>query len=263
MKKQNQLLIAIVVYLLYVTTIFLSNWLMKMSVTVHSENLEKISGMLFGFVAIPVFSLFIPIWLARKWQLDYSFWPRSKNVFLVIVVMAIFTFLVSEEAIRKLIESGLSFKTFSIHFLSTCLFHVTYYPLFVLLLFPIFRNSYGLVKGVLLTSFLFAMYHLCQFYFYPAGISLRIQLFLFCYFILSLILYLWSESLILTALVHQINGAISIASNGSIHTEMDFLYYLTIVIMIIFFGYMISQIIRNKDKMIFRSQWWLNVQIQN
>lgn len=260
MNKRKQLIMGSLVYIAYVGLIALSNFFMKMSVSNHNETYEAISGIIFGFVAIPIFSIIIPFFLVKKWKLDFSYWPKSKNIILVFIVMLLFTFLVNFEAIKTLIHLGISFKEFTIHFISIMLFHTSYYPLFVLLLFPVLRKNFNLIISIIITALAFSLYHLAQFHFYPAGLTLTVQVFLFSYFCASLLLYLWSESVILVAIVHQISGAVAVAANGSIHTEIDFLFYLTIIIISLFFGFMIIQTVRKKDNYI--ESWWLKTKIE-
>ena len=261
MDKRKQLIIASVVYFFYVAIILTSNIFMEMSISNNNETYEMISGILFGCIGIPIFSIIIPIWLAKKWKLDFSFWPKKKNLLLVVSVMLIFIFLVNFESIKALIQSGLKFDVFIIHFISIMLFHTTYYPLLVLLLFPVLRRNLNLRMSIIITALAFSLYHLAQFHFYPAGTTLTVQVFLFSYFAASLLLYLWSESLILVAIVHQISGAVAVAANGSVHGEIDFLFYLTILIISFFFGYMVIQVIRKKDRINFNKNWWLSMKI--
>ncbi len=251
---------ASLVCLVYVGLIALSNYFMKMSLSTHNETYEAISGIIFGFIAIPIFSIIIPFLLVKKWKLDFSFWPKTKNIIFVLMVMLLFTFLINFEAIKTLINDGVNPNTFIIHFISIMLFHTTYYPLFILLLFPVLRKNFNLIISIIITALAFSLYHLAQFHFYPAGLSLAVQVFLFSYFCASILLYLWSESVILVAIVHQISGAVAVAANGSIHTEMDFLFYLTIIIMSLFFGFMIIQTVRKKDN--YNGNWWLKIKME-
>lgn len=257
MKKQ--LFITFLIYILYVGIILLANIFMEMSLSQNKETFEMLSGISFGFIGIPIFSLIIPIWLSKRWKLDFSFWPKKKNIFLVLSILFLFTFLINFESIKTLMHSGLSINVFIIHFIGILLFHTTYYPLFVLLIFPVLRKNVNTQVSIVLTALLFSLYHLAQFHFYPSGLTINVQIFLFCYFIASLLLYLWSESLILVALVHQISGSIAVAANGSIHGEMDFLFFLTIPIITIFFGYMIYQSIKGKDKINYNEKWWITI----
>ena len=136
MRKRGQLITVSIIYGTYVLIIFLSNFFMRLSESTGNETFEMISGISFGFIGIPIFSIIIPIWLSKKWQLEFSFWPKTKNLFLVIFVLTILTFLLNFESIKTLMLSGIPIKVFCIHYVSTLLFHVTYYPLFVLLIFP-------------------------------------------------------------------------------------------------------------------------------
>jgi hypothetical protein len=255
MTKEKKLLFALLVYGLYVALMALSNVFMKMSIASGNESFEMVSGILLGFVGIPIFSIIIPFYLTYKWKLDFSFWPKQKKLGSVLGLMILFLFLINFESIKALMASGLSLNAFAVHFISIMLFHTTYYPLFVLLLFPVLRLNFNVQFSILLTALAFSLYHLAQFHFYPSGLTLSVQIFLFSYFSASLLLYLWSESLILVAIVHQFSGAFAVAANGSIHDEIDFLFYLTIVIISLFFGYMIVQAIRNKDN--YNESWWL------
>lgn len=260
MNKRKQLIIACSVYIIYTGLIALSNFFMKMSLINHNDSYEAISGIIFGFIAIPIFSIFIPFFLAIKWKLDYSFWPKTKNLLLVLFVMFLFLFLVNFESIKALVSDGIGIRDFTVHFISIMLFHTTYYPLLVIMLFPVLRKHFNIKISIILTALAFSLYHLAQFHFYPAGLSLTVQVFLFCYFSASLLLYLWSESIILVAIVHQISGAVAVASNEAVHNKMDFLFYLTIIIISIFFGFMIVQTIRKKDN--FNESWWLKTKIE-
>lgn len=122
------------------------------------------------------------------------------------------------------------------------------------------RKNFGVTASLLVTSILFALYHLAQFHFFPAGTTPLLQLFLFVTFIISLLFYVWSESLILVSLVHSTNGAIGLVANGTIFNKIDFLFYLTIIIVGSFFGYMIVQSIRKKDN--YTKNWWLKTKIE-
>ena len=66
--------------------------------------------------------------------------------------------------------------------------------------------------------------------------------------------------MILVSLVHSTNGAIGLAANGTIFNEIDFLFYLTIIIVGSLFGYMIIQSFRKKDN--YDENWWLKTKIE-
>ena len=260
MNKRKQLIITGLIFIAYTGLIIASNIFMKMSVSANNKTYEMISGILFGFIAIPIFSIIIPIWLSKKWQLDFSFWPKRKKIWIVLAILTIYILIANFESIKSIMHNQISIKDFIIHYISAMLFHVTYYPLFVLLILPIIRKYFGLKSGILFTSLLFALYHLAQFHFFPAGTTPLLQFFLFITFIVSLLFYLWSESLILVSLVHSTNGAIGLVANGTLFNEIDFLFYLTIIIVGSLFGYMIMQSFRKKDN--YTENWWLKTKIE-
>ncbi|MBU0935989.1 MAG: hypothetical protein KKI09_07020 [Spirochaetes bacterium] len=257
MNVKSKLFIASAIYLIYTGTIALSNQLMKMSLINGSEVYQALSGVLFGFIGIPFFGIILPFFLARKWKLEYSFWPQTKKTSQVLLVFALFLFVVNFESIKALSGSSIGIPAFVIHFVSILLFHTTYYPLFAVLLLPVLRLTFSTKTSVLITALAFSLYHLAQFHFYPAGLTLAVQLFLFAYYTVSLLLYLWSESLILVALAHQVTGAVSVALNGSLHDDIDFLFYLTCVIISLYFTYMIVQSFRRRNAI--NKSWWISL----
>ena len=160
-------------------------------------------------------------------------------------------------------NSGISIRDFAVHYISALLFHVTYYPLFAVFMFPILRKNFGLIGGLILTSLAFALYHLAQFHFFPAGLTPIMQALLFAAFTANLLFYLWGESIILVALAHSTSGAIGLIANGTVFNQIDFVFFLTIVIMIILFGYMIYQELKYGKRIVFDADWWLQVSIKD
>ncbi|MFH1825219.1 MAG: CPBP family glutamic-type intramembrane protease [Candidatus Firestonebacteria bacterium] len=235
-----------------------------MSILTHNKNLEEVSGILFGFIGIPIFSIILPLWLAKKWQLPYSFWPKSKRWVLVAIILLIYIFLSFFEPIKMVLNSGISIRDFAVHYISSMFFHVAYYPLFAVFMFPIFRKNFGLIKGLVLTSLAFALYHLAQFHFFPAGTTISMQIFLFVLFITLLLLYLWSESIILMALTHSICGAVGLIAGGKLFNDIDIIFYLAIIYMVVLFGYMIQQELKYRKRVEeFDADWWLQISIKD
>jgi hypothetical protein len=145
--KRRQLGIAFGIYLGYTGIIACANILMRKSVITGDEMYENIAGILFGFIAIPVFSIILPLLLAKKWHLDYSFWPKDKPWIAVVAVLIICSYFGFREPITAVLTSGVSFPDFLIHLVSTSFFHIPYYPLFLVFLFPIFRKNFGVFWG--------------------------------------------------------------------------------------------------------------------
>lgn len=247
--------VALGIYAAYAALVAAANILMSRSG--GGDLWEAASGILLGFVAIPVFSIILPIALARRRSLDASFWPRTKPLPLVLAVFAIYLLICGYEPLKVVLRSPPGLRDFAVHFVSAMLFHVSYYPLFALLLLPSLRRSVGLGAAVPLTALLFALYHLAQFHFFPAGTGFGFQLLLFASFCASLALYLWSESLILTTLAHSVNGALGLAANGTLFAEIDFVFFLTIVIVGGLYAYMAFRAVKARESTDFRAAFWI------
>jgi len=258
MKSRTNLFIGMLIFIIYCLIIILSNYFMSKADTLNNENYEMISGILFGFIGIPIFSIIVPIYLANKWKLDYSIWPKSKNAFLVVIFIVCYIILTNYTSFKYFLTSTYTVQDYIIHYTSTLLFHVTYYPLFLIFLFPVLRANFGLWIGIISTSILFALYHLTQYYFFPAGTTLLMQIVLTIAFAFNILIYLWSESILLVSLLHSTNGAIGLIANGTIFNEVDFVFYLTIVIVVsLFLYYLIKETNQRKTKE-YNDEWWIH-----
>jgi hypothetical protein len=260
-EKGRQLVIALFIYLAFTLLIGAANVLNYIGERDGMlETMEPIAGMLMGFLAFPVFCIGLPLWLARRWKLEFSFWPRNKNWLLGVAVIALYVLLTQEQSLARIAAMNIPPFDFLIHFVSTTLFHVSYYPLFAVLLLPVFRRSFGLLASLVAVAALFALYHLSGFYYFPAGLTLRLQILLFASFLVNLLLYLWTESLILVALVHTIGGSAGLAVNGTLFNQVDEMLIVTAIIMISLFTYMIVYEIRHRERP-YRAGWWLQTEI--
>lgn len=175
-------------------------------------------------------------------------------------IVALYVFLVNHQSLAKIATMDISASDFVIHFVSTTLFHITYYPLFAVLLLPVIRRNFGLGVGLVATSVLFALYHLAQFYYFPEGVTLRLQVLLFASFIVSLLLYLWTENLILVALAHNVSGSVGLVVNGTLFNQVDEMLMITAVVMIGLFAYMMVYELRHRGRA-YHAERWLQVEI--
>lgn len=105
MNNRKQLIISSIVFISYTGLILVSNIFMKMSVSENNEAYEMISGIIFGFIAIPIFSIIIPIWLSKKWQLDFSFWPKGKKLLIILFILIIYVLIANFEAIKSIMNT--------------------------------------------------------------------------------------------------------------------------------------------------------------
>ena len=262
-EKRRQLVIAVAVYLIFTLLIGVANVLNAVGERNGTlETLEPIAGMLMGLVAFPVFCIGLPLWLARRWRLPFSFWPRHKGWLLGVGIALLYVVLTQEQSLSRLASLGVAPLDFLVHFLSTTLFHVSYYPLFVVLLLPVMRKNFGLAVGLVATAALFALYHLVSFYYFPAGLTLHLQVLLFASFLVNLLLYLWTENLILVALVHAIGGSVGLAVNGTLFNQVDELMIITAVIMAGLLAYMVVYEARHRARP-YQVGWWMRAEIDS
>ena len=260
-EKNRRLLLALAVFAGF-TLLFLAaniiNYLGERDGTL--EVMEPIAGMILGFLVFPVFCIGLPLWLARRWKLEYSFWPRGKNWLAGVAIAALYVLLTQQQSISQLLAMGIPAADFLIHFVSSALFHVSYYALFAVLLLPVLRRNFGLAGGLAGTALLFALYHLAGFYYFPAGVTLPLQILLFASFLVDLLLYLWTENLILVSLIHTIGGSVGLAVNGTLFNQVDEMLIVSAVILAGFFAYMIVYHLRQRGRP-YRADWWLQTKI--
>jgi hypothetical protein len=260
-ENRRQLVITLGIYVIFTALFALVNYLMilgEQNGTV--EILEPVSGMIMGFVMFPIFCIGLPLWLARKWKLDFSFWPRKKNWLLGLAILAVYVYLGQIYALTELVGRGIPLTDFAIHFVSTMLFHISYYPLFAILMLPVLRKNFGLAAGVVVPALLFALYHLAGFYYFPGGLKPLMQIELFAAFFADLLLYLWTENVILVALAHNIEGSVGLAINGTLFNRVDEMLIVTAIIMTGLFAYMIVYEIRHRNRP-YNKGWWLRTEI--
>jgi hypothetical protein len=259
--RRRQVIISLAIYSMFTLLMLCANVLNYVGEREGTlETLEPIAGMIMGFVAIPIFAIALPLWLARRWELEYSFWPRRKSWLAGVGVVLLYLCVAQQQSLTQLATMGIGAGDFLVHFVSTMMFHVSYYPLFAVLLLPMVRKNFGLLAGLVVTSALFAAYHLAGFYYFPAGVTLRLQVLLFASFMVSLLLYLWTENLILVALAHNVGGSVGLAVNGTLFNQVDELLWVTILLMVGLLGYMVAFEIRHRARL-YRDGWWLRVQI--
>ncbi|MGD2147798.1 MAG: hypothetical protein PVH41_13970, partial [Anaerolineae bacterium] len=110
------------------------------------------------------------------------------------------------------------------------------------------------------TAALFGLYHLASFCYFPAGLTLRLQVLLFASFLANLLLYLWTENLILAALVHTVGGSVGLAVNGTLFNQVDELMIITAVVMAGLFAYMIVYEVRHQARP-YHDGWWMAAEI--
>jgi hypothetical protein len=258
-EKRLQLTITLGIYMIFIALFALANSLMLLGERNGTvESIEPIAGMIMGLLMFPVFSITLPLWLAHKWKLDFSFWPRGKNWLFGLAIIAIYVFLGQMYAINTIASQGISIKDFTVHFISTTLFHISYYPLFAVLMLPVLRKNFGLATGLIVPALLFALFHLAGFYYFPGGLQPWMQAGLFAAFLVDLFIYLWTENIILVAIAHNISGSVGLVVNGTLFNQVDEMLIVTAIIMTGLFAYMIVYEIRHQERP-YNRDWWLQM----
>jgi hypothetical protein len=260
-QKNVRVVIALAIYLAFTLAFGAANLLSHIGEREGTlETMDPIAGMLMGLLVFPVFGLALPLWLARRWGLEFSFWPRSKRWPLAVAVVALYVLLTQQQTIESVAGMGIAPFDYLIHFTSSSLFHISYYPLLVGFVMPVVRDRFGLAAGLLGTAALFALFHLAGFYYFEAGTTLRMQVLLFAAFLASQILYLWTESLIMVALAHSVNGSLGLAVNGTLFNQVDEMLIVTAFLMTGLFAYMIVYEVRHRGRPR-RAGFWLQTKI--
>lgn len=229
-QTQGRVVLAVGVVIVYTALIAVANLFADYAQGDDDSPWMAASGMLLGLVAIPVFSIILPLWFAARWNLSRSWWPPRDRVLPSIVVIAIYMVIANFGAIRALAGSGADPFRFAVHFTSAMLFHVPYYPLFAVLLFQTLRACRGTRIAMIATAAAFSLYHLAQWHFFPDGAQPLWLVLLFFAFLVDLVLYLYTRSLMLVALSHSLGGAANMASAGTWFDNIDLVFGLTIVI---------------------------------
>lgn len=228
--EKRRFIWAMVILFSFTAIIALSNYIAALSGG-DEESVEMIiSGILFGFLAIPIFSVALPLWLSRRWTLPRSWWPHHGHWSVSVGILILYVILGNFLGVQILLKEGFNPIRFIIHFISSMLFHIPYYPLFAILIFVTARAWRGTWFALAITALAFSLYHLAHFHFFPAGIKPIFLIGLFAAFAWDLLLYLFTRSLFLVAFAHCISGAVGMASQGTYHDGVDFVFFLTIVI---------------------------------
>lgn len=248
--------IATAVYLGFTACFLAANAVMsRADATGRLEMLEPVAGALLGLLAFPVFAIGLPLWLSRRWGLTVSFWSLERHPAVVMIVIGAYLLITQERSLAQLAALGIPTAEFGLHAVSTSLFHISYYPLFAALLLPAWRARLGVWPAVAICAALFALFHLAGFYYFPSGVTLRMQALLFVAFGINMLLYLWSRNMMLVALVHSLTGAIGLAVNGTLFNQVDEMLIVTVVLMTALFAYTIAYEVRHRKRNADGSYW--------
>ncbi len=255
--------IAFFIFLLSALTAFMGNKGLEMAFTNGSLWQEIISYVLIAGFAICLFGVILPVRLATRWKLTCSFWPKNKNPLHIIFFLGLWFVLLNYENLSAIRVSQISGIRFSIHLIHTLLLQITYYPLFAMFLFPVFRRRYGLWWSLLMNGVLFTLIHIAQTYLYPELNHSYAAGYLFVTFIVYMLLYIWSESLILVMIVHVITNALLLASKGVVYEGTGVLFWLSVLITFGVLVYMIRGAIQKKNTHQNNPDFWISIELKD
>ena len=263
MDEKQQIRRAVLVYILFTLTIALSNRFMYVFDITSQAWMQTVSILLITIFAIPVAGILLPLYLARKWNVTFSFWPRNKNVLHVIFFFALWFILFNFQNLSDLRNQNILFSQIFIHFIKTLFLQITTYTLFMILLFPVFRKRYGLWWSLFGTSILYTLYHQAQFYFFPLGITMTMRAYLFITFIAYLLIYIWSESVILTGLVHISSHTLMLISEEILYTGTDIWFWSILIILTATLVYMIRESVIKRKLPQDNRDFWMYVKMKD
>jgi hypothetical protein len=190
------------------------------------------SAVTLGVVAVPVFSVILPLWLAARWGLAISWWPEAQDWPLAALLTVGSVVVSSFDGLRAVFAAGnLSLAAFAVHFTSVALFQVSTFPLFAVLILGAWRPVTGLVPAMAVAASAVALTHLAQWVFFPATAGGGVLLLLFFAFLADLLLYLLTRSLWLAALAHCMTGAVALARTGTVFSNKDFIFWISAVLL--------------------------------
>lgn len=256
---RRQALIALVVTAAFTLLIAIANVLALRSGGDETSVQMMASGLILALLALPVFSIFLPLWLAHRWKLAYRWWPARGQWAGAVALIAAYVFMLNFDAISALAQDpGFDPARFAIHFVSAMLFHVPYYLLFAILLLRTTERWLGLWPAIAITAAAFSLYHLGQFYFFPAGTDPLWLILLFIVFAADLLIYLVTRSLMLVAIGHCVSGAVNMARAGTYFDGIGFVFFATIALLGFIFLWSVFETARHSAPA-GRGQSWLRL----
>jgi len=126
---------AVLLFVVFSAIIAVSNYFAALSGGDEESVYMMVSGILFGFLGIPLFMIILPLWLSKRWNLPRWWWPQKGNRSLSVAIMVLYFVVGNFVSAQQLMQQNFDVIRFIIHFISSMLFHVPYYPLFAILIF--------------------------------------------------------------------------------------------------------------------------------
>lgn len=263
MDEKRKIHYALSIFILSGISVYLGNLGLEKALSLGNPWYQVGGYILLAGFGLALFGIYMPFRMASRWGLPYAFWPKNKNPLHVIFFLALWFVLMNYDNLTIIRMIGLNWSTFFGHFTQTLLIQAVYYPLFAMLLFPAFRKRYGLWWSLFINGVLFTVYHTLFPAIFPEIVHSYAAGYLFITFIAYMLLYIWSESLILVMIVHLFSNAILLASKGVIYDSETAPIAIPLLLTVGTLAGMIYGLLRQKDTPINDPDFWISINLKD
>ncbi|MCD6235253.1 MAG: hypothetical protein DRP86_01590 [Candidatus Neomarinimicrobiota bacterium] len=263
MNEKKKIRKALFVLILSGLSVYLGNLGLEKALSLGNTWYEAGAYILLAGIGICLFGIYLPFRMASRWELPYAYWPKNKNPIHVIFFLALWFVLMNYDNLTLIKLNGLNWGVFLEHLSQTLLIQVVYYPLFAMLLFPAFRERYGLWWSLFINGVLFTLYHALFPALFPEIVHSYTAGYLFITFIAYMLLYIWSESLILVMIVHILSNALFLASKDVLFESTGLLVLIPVLLAV---GTLVAMIIgayRQKSAPIKKPEFWITMNLKD
>jgi len=263
MDEKKKIRHALFILILSGISVYLGNLGLEKAFSLGNSWYEAGAYILLAGFGLALFGIYVPFRMVSKWGLPHAFWPKNKNPLHVIFFLALWFVLMNYDNLTIIRMNGLSWSAFLGHLTQTLLIQVIYYPLFAMLLFPAFRKRYGLWWSLFINGVLFTVYHTLFPAIFPEIVHSYAAGYLFITFIAYMLLYIWSESLILVMIVHLLSNALLLASKGVIYKSETLPIVIPLLLTAGTLAGMIYGLLRQKGAPINDPDFWISINLKD
>jgi len=171
---KRSILVLLIHFAVWVAFLALGDWLFLL----FPEN-EAPGGMVLGFTGV-ILGIIVPIHLRRTGVVSYSFLPGKNKFGKTAIFTVLFTaalLCINPGSAIRVITQVPAFAPALFTFLFLLLSATAYALIFWGGILHVFKREYGPIAAVLVTGFLFSVYHLSEFAFTPLTAGFLIKMF--------------------------------------------------------------------------------------
>jgi membrane protease YdiL (CAAX protease family) len=236
--NRNELFWAVGLYLAFCGVVLLSNVICSLEVGTANEALEAVGGFLMLLGAMTIVGLVLPLYLARRGQVELPLLPKEKRHVTVLLGLLVAFLFGRNGYLIDFVQSPRPLGQSAAVFFGPLLVHLASMTMCFGLLLPALRKQRDAVAAVLLTAVAWCVYHALQFYYFPEGLTPVLQFELFSFGLGYALFYLWSSSLLYTfALQHLVAVSTFIYNRDFDFGEVDEPFVMNIVITLLAIAY--------------------------